>query len=432
MAPKKKPVIRQTKNSRAYVYPKFQRGVQSEWRAEQLKNIADIKAQAKPKPPLKPGDVVKFVNRAALGQPLPVTSDVQTLRGIRLIKHQKPPLHQRPAGYNNQHNPDATPKLKMKGSKLSADPPGALVKKGGVKALPPAGQTSTRHNLKVRAVMERRAAEAAAAAGGGAGGRGGAGAGRGGGGVPIYPRNIALPPAKAGKVVSGVKAAGPYAAAAVGGLLLGEILKITRNTVDARRKYERNKGLSKYLSEPTAEQYKNAPRLGQASPEDVGNKNSNTVTVGRPPQLKSPAIGAPIHASPKAFGSAYVGSSAATPPRPSTPAQAALAGDPASETYRDGGKGLYQGTQAYRDAVGGSGNPLLNRFRNEMGLDPATGARPQQEGQPQQAAPAAKAEPKMSAQYDGNDEPGRLGQAENPMQALMELLKKNKLKIQVN
>jgi hypothetical protein len=38
----------------------------------------------------------------------------------------------------------------------------------------------------------------------------------------------------------------------------------------------------------------------------------------------------------------------------------------------------------------------------------------------------------MSAQYDGNDEPGRLGQAENPMQALMELLKKNKLKIQVN
>jgi hypothetical protein len=167
----------------------------------------------------------------------------------------------------------------------------------------------------------------------------------------------------------------------------------------------------------------------------VGNPND-----GRPQPLRSPAIGAPVHASPSAFGSgqnrgtgsAYVGSSAATPPRPSSPAQAALAGDPASETYRDGGKGLYQGTQAYRDAVGGSGNPLLNRFRNEMGLDPATGARPQQAGQPQQAAPAAKAEPKMSAQYDGNDEPGRLGQAENPMQALMELLKKNKLKIQVN
>jgi len=48
---------------------------------------------------------------------------------------------------------------------------------------------------------------------------------------------------------------------------------------------------------------------------------------------------------------------------------------PASETYRDGGKGLYQGTKAYRDAIGGSGNPLLNRFRRDMGLDPATGNR---------------------------------------------------------
>jgi hypothetical protein len=50
------------------------------------------------------------------------------------------------------------------------------------------------------------------------------------------------------------------------------------------------------------------------------------------PVLRSPAASAPIHASPAAFGSAprlqqqaaspYVGSSAATPPRPSTPAQA--------------------------------------------------------------------------------------------------------------
>jgi hypothetical protein len=108
-----------------------------------------------------------------------------------------------------------------------------------------------------------------------------------------------------------------------------------------------------------------------------------------------------------------------------------MAGAPASETYRDGGKGLYQGTQAYRDAVGGSGNPLLNRFRSGMGLDPATGARPQQEGQPQQAPTAANAEPKMSAQYDGNDEPGRLGQAENPMKSLMDLLNRRKLSISV-
>jgi hypothetical protein len=173
---------------------------------------------------------------------------------------------------------------------------------------------------------------------------------------------------------------------------------------------------------------------------NVYDGNTGALKVAAP-QRRSPAIGAPVHASPSAFGSApklqqqsvspYVGSSAATPPRPSSPAQAALAGAPASETYRDGGKGLYQGTQAYRDAVGGSGNPLLNRFRSGMGLDPATGAKPQQEGQPQQAPTAANAEPKMSAQYDGNDEPGRLGQAENPMKSLMDLLNRRKLSISV-
>lgn len=47
----------------------------------------------------------------------------------------------------------------------------------------------------------------------------------------------------------------------------------------------------------------------------------------------------------------------------------------ASETYREGGKGLYQGTQEYRDKVGGSGNPLLNRFRRDMGRDAKTGER---------------------------------------------------------
>jgi hypothetical protein len=56
-----------------------------------------------------------------------------------------------------------------------------------------------------------------------------------------------------------------------------------------------------------------------------------------------------------------------------------------SETYRDGGKGLYQGTKEYRDKVGGSGNPLLNRFRQDMGRDAGSGS---------------KAEPKMSKPED--------------------------------
>lgn len=58
----------------------------------------------------------------------------------------------------------------------------------------------------------------------------------------------------------------------------------------------------------------------------------------------------------------------------------------ASETYRDGGKGLYQGTKEYRDKVGGSGNPLLNRFRSDMGRDTATGNKvSQQQTQPKPA-----------------------------------------------
>jgi len=46
-----------------------------------------------------------------------------------------------------------------------------------------------------------------------------------------------------------------------------------------------------------------------------------------------------------------------------------------SESYRDEGKGLYQGSKEYRDKVGGSGNPLLNRFRRDMGRDAKTGER---------------------------------------------------------
>jgi hypothetical protein len=58
----------------------------------------------------------------------------------------------------------------------------------------------------------------------------------------------------------------------------------------------------------------------------VGDPNAG---LTQPVQRRSPAIGAPVHASPSAFGSVarlapspYVGSSAASPARPSTPAQA--------------------------------------------------------------------------------------------------------------
>ncbi len=70
----------------------------------------------------------------------------------------------------------------------------------------------------------------------------------------------------------------------------------------------------------------------------------------------------------------------------------------ASETYRDGGKGLYQGSKEYRDKVGGSGNPLLNRFRKEMGLDQATG---QRADAPTVAKEAPKQEPKAASKSGG-------------------------------
>lgn len=60
----------------------------------------------------------------------------------------------------------------------------------------------------------------------------------------------------------------------------------------------------------------------------------------------------------------------------------------ASETYKDGGKGLYQGSKEYRDKVGGSGNPLLNRLRRDMGRDEATGEKPN--AIPKSTQPASK------------------------------------------
>ena len=59
----------------------------------------------------------------------------------------------------------------------------------------------------------------------------------------------------------------------------------------------------------------------------------------------------------------------ATPKASTSPGKAS----PASETYKEGGKGLYQGSKAYREKIGGSGNPLLNRFREDMGRSAKTG-----------------------------------------------------------
>jgi len=86
-----------------------------------------------------------------------------------------------------------------------------------------------------------------------------------------------------------------------------------------------------------------APQQGNYQSQFAGKRDENINRINNDPrfaapapaavqpvQRRSPAIGAPVHASPAAFGSApklaqssaYVGSSAASPARPSTPAQA--------------------------------------------------------------------------------------------------------------
>jgi len=71
-----------------------------------------------------------------------------------------------------------------------------------------------------------------------------------------------------------------------------------------------------------------------------------------------------------------------------------------SETYREGGKGLYQGTQEYREKIGGSGNPLLNRFRRDMGRDMTTGGAPSQKTEKE--TPTSKQGSSASSTFEQN------------------------------
>jgi hypothetical protein len=158
------------------------------------------------------------------------------------------------------------------------------------------------------------------------------------------------------------------------------------------------------------------------------------VPGGQQVKFRSPAIGAPVHARPSAFGSATQLQNGILSARPQPSAYAPQVGQaprpnapqPSSSSYRDGGKGLYKGSEEYVKATGGNYNPLMQRtFGYQTGQHP--GAQ-----QPQPAAPAQPQQPQTSPQYNGNDEPGALGQAENPMKLLGDLLNRKKLSISVS
>jgi ElaB/YqjD/DUF883 family membrane-anchored ribosome-binding protein len=145
-------------------------------------------------------------------------------------------------------------------------------------------------------------------------------------------------------------------------------------------------------------------KAGPPAPEMYGPPN---------PKPRSPAAAAPIHASPQAFGSgprlqaapSVYAPQAGAAPKPNTPQPSSYGAD---------GKSLYN--------AGKGDNPLMQRTFGYQ-----TGQAPDQ----QAAAPKAP-EPQMSQQYQGNDQPGALGQAENPMAALGELLNRKKISISLS
>ena len=160
--------------------------------------------------------------------------------------------------------------------------------------------------------------------------------------------------------------------------------------------------------------------------------NRSPATADAPPApapLRSPAFSAPVHSKPQDFGSAYA-PQAGQAPKPNAPV---------ASSYRDGGKGLYKGSEEYVKATGGNYNPLMQRtFGYQTGGQPGAAQAP---GTPPQSndkvnTPDQRGQfvsPEMSPQYKGNDEHGALGQAENPMAALGQmLLQRKKLSISMS
>lgn len=131
---------------------------------------------------------------------------------------------------------------------------------------------------------------------------------------------------------------------------------------------------------------------GQGQAQQKSGKTSTPKPTPAKPKAKKPEVTKPNppQTAPKTSSTPAParrsGSTSSTPkPAPKSAPKPAGKVPASSETYRDGGKGLYQGSKEYRDKVGGSGNPLLNRFRQDMGRDASTGS---------------KTEPKMSKPED--------------------------------
>ena len=151
-----------------------------------------------------------------------------------------------------------------------------------------------------------------------------------------------------------------------GGPSIGEQLRIMAGPAGGETKTARVKG------KPTAGESKPAPPAAKPKPKPSGMANIPPKEANAPVNVQArkpkPAPAASTTSKPKPKPAAP----AAAKPKPKAPSKPVAK---PSETYKDGGKGLYQGSKEYRDKVGGSGNPLLNRFRRDMGRDAKTGER---------------------------------------------------------
>jgi hypothetical protein len=145
--------------------------------------------------------------------------------------------------------------------------------------------------------------------------------------APRIPAGGGRPPA--GGPLAGLRGAAGTALGSVGtGLTIASVLGAIRNAKDGYDQTIRQANLDKTLPQMTPAQNARAVRLGQAMPEDVGNRNSNT--VGRTQARQAPAPVQP-QAAPAATRAPSSPASApvhATPAQLRAPAEQALAPAP--------------------------------------------------------------------------------------------------------
>lgn len=99
-----------------------------------------------------------------------------------------------------------------------------------------------------------------------------------------------------------------------------------------------------------------------------------------------------------------------------------MPGVSATESYRDGGSGLYQGSNAYRAAMqaknpNSTGNPMLDRLRSDMASANYASQRQQAASSPTSAVPDAPKPPTNARLADAGAPKPPMKKNESPTQS---------------